>query len=248
MPDELTDFGLTKVPIADKARRVADVFRSVAGKYDLMNDLMSLGSHRLMKRFAVELTAVRPGDTVLDLAGGTGDMTALLSPLVGDKGQVILCDINSAMLETGRDRLLDQGLVGNIEYVQGDAEQLPFAAGQFNAITIAFGLRNVTDKLQALTDMLRVLKPGGRLVILEFSHARHPMIKSAYQAFASFWPQVGKVITGDRDSYQYLVESIRVHPDQDTLKAMMEDAGYKLVSYHNLADGIAAIHIGVKGD
>lgn len=247
MPDDLTDFGFTKVPIAEKAGRVAEVFRSVAGKYDLMNDLMSLGSHRLMKRFAVELTTIRAGDQALDLAGGTGDMAALLSPLVGESGQVTLCDINHTMLTVGRDRLVDRGLVANIQYVEGDAEQLPFPDGEFNVITIAFGLRNVTNKARALTEMLRVLKPGGHLVILEFSHARNPVVKSAYNAFANFWPRVGQLVTGDRDSYQYLVESIRVHPDQETLKAMMEDAGYTQASYYNLADGIAAIHTGIKG-
>ena len=247
MPDDLTDFGYERVPIPEKARRVADVFRSVAGKYDVMNDIMSLGTHRLMKRFAIELTAVRPGHQVLDLAGGTGDMTALLSPLVGNSGRVVLCDINFAMVIRGRDRLTDRGLVSNIDYIQADAELLPFAGEHFDAITIAFGLRNVTDKPAALASMLRVLKPGGRVVILEFSKPRNRLLRNAYGAFSGLWPRIGKAVAGDADSYRYLIESIDMHPDQDTLKEMMVSAGFTECRYHNLADGIAAIHIGIRG-
>jgi demethylmenaquinone methyltransferase/2-methoxy-6-polyprenyl-1,4-benzoquinol methylase len=211
-----------------------------------MNDLMSLGSHRLMKRFAVELSCAKPGDIVLDLAGGTGDLTKKLAPLVTPGGQVVLCDINDSMLSIGRQRLEDKGMVANVSYVQGDAEDLPFPDHQFNAVTMAFGLRNVTDKDAALRSIFRVLKKGGRLVILEFSAPVHPQLKKAYDAFSSVWPGVGEMITGDRDSYQYLVESIKMHPPQDELAQMMSDAGFSSVQYHNLLNGIAAIHQGVK--
>ena len=246
MPEDLTDFGYEKVPVAEKAKRVAGVFQSVAQRYDLMNDIMSLGTHRLMKRFAVELTAVRPGHQVLDLAGGTGDMTALLAPIVGDQGRIVLCDINHAMLERGRDRLIGDGIVGNIDCVQADAERLPFSDRHFDVITIAFGIRNVTDKSAAFESMLRVLKPGGRVVVLEFSKPRNRLLKSAYGVFSGLWPRVGQAVTGDRDSYRYLIESIEMHPDQDQLKEIMEDAGLTDCRYHNLADGIAAIHIGFR--
>jgi len=246
MPEDVTNFGFEKVPVAEKAKRVAGVFHSVAGKYDLMNDIMSLGSHRLMKRFAVEMAAVRPGERVMDLAGGTGDVTALLSPLVGDDGRVVLCDINYSMLALGRDRLVDRGIVGNVDYVQADAERLPFGDRQFDAITMAFGLRNVTDKSAALVSMLRVLKPGGRLMVLEFSRPQNTALRKSYEAFSGLWPHIGKVITGDSDSYKYLVESIQVHPDQEELKSMMHDAGFADCSYYDLAGGIAAIHMGVR--
>ena len=244
--DKTTHFGFKQVPIAEKAKHVAGVFSSVAEKYDLMNDVMSLGSHRLMKQFAVELTSARRGHTVLDLAGGTGDLTARLSPLVGKEGQVILCDINREMISEGRDRLLDRGLVGNISYVQGDAEHLPLPDDHINAITIAFGLRNVTDKDAALRSMLRVLKPGGRLVILEFSTPQNPIIKTGFDKFANLWPKFGQQLVKDSDSYQYLVESIKVHPDQDTLLAMLDDAGFIRTEYHNILSGVAAIHVGRK--
>jgi demethylmenaquinone methyltransferase/2-methoxy-6-polyprenyl-1,4-benzoquinol methylase len=246
MPEDVTNFGFEKVPVAEKAKRVAGVFHSVAGKYDLMNDIMSLGSHRLMKRLAVEMVAVRPGERVMDLAGGTGDITALLSPLVGDDGHVVLCDINYSMLALGRDRLVDRGIVGNIDYVQADAERLPFGDRQFDAITIAFGLRNVTDKPAALVSMLRVLKAGGRLMVLEFSRPHNAALRKSYEAFSGLWPHIGKVVTGDSDSYKYLVESIQVHPDQEELKSMMHDAGFADCRYHDLAGGIAAIHMGVR--
>ena len=247
MADEkTTHFGFRQVPIAEKAKHVAGVFSSVAEKYDLMNDVMSLGSHRLMKQFAVELTSARKGHTVLDLAGGTGDLTARLSPLVGKEGRVILCDINQAMLAEGRNRMLDKGLVGNISYVQGDAEKLPFPDNHVNAITIAFGLRNVTDKDAALRSMLRVLKPGGRLVILEFSTPQNPIVKSTFDKFSNLWPRFGEQLVKDADSYQYLVESIKMHPDQETLVTMLDDAGFIKTQYHNILNGIAAIHVGRK--
>lgn len=241
-----THFGFKKVPIAEKARRVASVFHSVADRYDVMNDLMSLGSHRLMKRFAVELTCARPGDNVMDLAGGTGDLAKRLTPLVGPSGQVVLCDINESMLTIGRQRLHDKGIVSNVSFVQGDAEDLPFPDNHFNAVTMAFGLRNVTNKGKALKSILRVLKSSGRIVILEFSRPVNSGIKQAYNAFSNLWPKVGKLITGDRDSYQYLVESIKMHPAQEELASIMTDAGFSSVKFHNLLNGVLAIHQGTK--
>jgi len=241
-----THFGFQQIPIAEKAGKVAEVFHSVAAKYDIMNDVMSLGSHRLMKQFTVELTSARKGHVILDLAGGTGDLTARMSPLVGAEGQVILCDINQSMLSQGRDRLLDAGIMDNVCFVQADAEKLPFPDNYINAITIAFGLRNFTRKEEAMKSMLRILKPGGRLVILEFSKPKNPIVKKGYDVFAGLWPKIGQTLTGDKDSYQYLVESIQMHPDQETLKQMMQTAGYIKCQYHNLLNGIAAIHTGRK--
>ena len=241
--DDTTHFGFQQVPIAEKASKVAEVFHSVAGKYDVMNDIMSLGSHRLMKQFAVQLTSARKGHIILDLAGGTGDLAAQLAPLVGDTGKVILCDINNSMLAEGRNRLIDAGLVGNVDYLQADAERLPFADDQLNTITMAFGLRNVTRKEVALKSMLRVLKPGGRLVVLEFSKAQNGLVRSAFDSFAGLWPKIGKALVNDADSYQYLVESIKMHPDQETLKQLMQEAGFERCEYHNLLNGIAAIHV-----
>ena len=246
MPEEQTQFGFQKVPLAEKARRVSGVFDAVASRYDLMNDLMSLGSHRILKRIAVEYTAARPGHSVLDLAGGTGDLTALLSPIVGDTGRVVLCDINRSMLSLGRDRLVDRGIVGNVQYVQGDAEKLPYPDEAFNAITISFGLRNVTDKDAALREMSRVLKPGGHAVILEFSKPQNTAVRAAYDAFTRLWPGVGKAVVGDSASYQYLVESILVHPGQVELENMMQAAGFDHCNYYNLLSGIVAIHTGSK--
>lgn len=246
MPEQHTHFGFQKVPISEKARRVAGVFDSVASRYDLMNDLMSLGTHRLMKRIAIEATGARPGHCIMDLAGGTGDLTTRLSRIVGDTGKVVLCDINQSMLQRGRDRLTDQGIVGNVDYVLGDAEHLPFPDDTFNAVTMAFGLRNVTDKDAALRSILQTLKPGGRIVVLEFSTPTNRGIRTAYDAFSKFWPKAGEMIVGDKESYQYLVESIRVHPDQVTLKIMMENAGYENCRFHNLLNGIVAIHTGSK--
>lgn len=241
-----THFGFKTVPMEEKAGKVAGVFHSVASRYDLMNDLMSLGSHRLIKRFTIELTRARAGDRIMDLAGGTGDLTEKLSPLVGREGQVVLCDINESMLNMGRDRLHNKGIVSNVEFVLGDAERLPFSDNYFNAVTMAFGLRNVTRKEEALKSILRVLKPGGRLIILEFSTAVNPGIRRAYEAFSTLWPKVGELITGDKESYQYLVESIKMHPTQEQLAAMMTDAGFASVKYDNLLNGVVAIHQGAK--
>ena len=245
--DRTTHFGYRDVPVGEKEKLVGRVFTSVASKYDLMNDLMSFGVHRIWKRWFTATSGVRDGDRVLDLAGGTGDIAALLLARVGDSGGVVLGDINAAMLRTGRDRLLDQGLVRNLDYAQLNAEALPFADRTFDAVTIAFGLRNVTDKPQALREMQRVLKPGGRALILEFSAVRSEWLKPLYD-FHSFQvlPRLGAFIAGDRESYQYLAESIRKHPDQATLKAMLEAAGFARVDVRNLSSGIVAIHRGYK--
>lgn len=244
---ETTHFGYQKVAVGEKARKVADVFDSVAGKYDLMNDLMSLGVHRLWKRFAVGLSNVRAGERVLDLAGGTGDLTCRLLPLVGSTGWVVLSDINASMLAEGRRRLIDEGAVGNIAYVQADAEKLPFPDNSFDCITIAFGLRNVTYKEQALSAMYAVLKPGGRAVILEFSQPVAPGLKPAYDLYSfSVLPILGKLVVRDADSYRYLAESIRMHPNQETLLKMMETAGFERCQYFNLTGGIVAVHRGYK--
>lgn len=246
MPEDLTDFGFKRVPIAEKAKRVAGVFDSVASRYDLMNDIMSLGSHRLMKHYAAEMAALRPGQRVLDLAGGTGDLAARLSPMVGEQGRVVLCDINAAMVAEGRDRLIDRGIGGNVDFVLGDAERLPFPDGTFDAITIGFGLRNVTDKDAALRSMFASLKAGGRLVILEFSRPRSPLVKGALDLFKQSWPMIGKAVADDSDSYHYLVESIEMHPDQKALMGMMKEAGFGACRYHDLAGGAAAIHFGIR--
>lgn len=242
-----THFGFQEVPVEEKADRVADVFHSVASKYDLMNDLMSGGVHRLWKRFTIELSAVRPGQKVLDIAGGTGDLAYKFSKLVGDKGQVVLSDINASMLNVGRDRLIDRGVDSNVQYVQLDAQHIPFEDNSFDCITISFGLRNVTDKDLALRSMLRVLKPGGRLLVLEFSKPKNSLLEKVYDQYSfRLLPMMGKLITNDADSYQYLAESIRMHPDQDTLKSMMNDAGFEQVEYHNMTGGIVALHKGIK--
>jgi demethylmenaquinone methyltransferase/2-methoxy-6-polyprenyl-1,4-benzoquinol methylase len=242
-----TDFGFKTVTEEEKVSLVADVFHSVAAKYDVMNDLMSFGIHRLWKRFTIDCSAVRPGQSVLDLAGGTGDLTALFSKRVGPAGKVVLADINASMLAVGRDKLRDQGLVDNIEYVQANAEALPFADNSFDIITIGFGLRNVTNKDAALASMFRVLKPGGRLLVLEFSKPQSELLSKAYDLYSfKLLPKMGQLIANDPDSYQYLAESIRMHPDQETLKQMMELVGFAEVSYHNLTGGIVALHRGYK--
>lgn len=242
-----THFGYKTVATEDKQAMVADVFHSVAAKYDLMNDLMSFGIHRLWKRIAIEMSGVRPGNRILDLAGGTGDLTKQFSRLTGPKGKVVLADINSSMLNVGRDRLADQGYVDNIEFVQANAECLPFEDNSFDVITIAFGLRNVTDKDAALRSMTRVLKPGGRLLVLEFSKPTNPLVSKAYDLYSfSALPFMGKLVTQDADSYRYLAESIRMHPDQETLKTMMESAGLERCTYHNLTSGVVALHRGLK--
>lgn len=245
--EDTTDFGFTQVDRDAKAGMVRGVFDSVASRYDLMNDLMSGGVHRLWKRFTIELSAARPGQTILDIAGGTGDLAARFSRLVGPEGQVILADINAAMLEVGRDRLIDKGATGNIEVVQADAQALPFEDNSVDCITIAFGLRNVTDKDMALRSMLRVLRPGGRLLVLEFSKPTSPLLGKAYDQYSfQILPAMGRLIAQDAESYRYLAESIRKHPDQDTLLGMMEDAGFAECRYHNMTGGIVALHQGLK--
>jgi len=242
-----THFGYEQIPVEEKQQRVAGVFHSVAAKYDLMNDVMSGGIHRLWKRFTIEASAARPGHRVLDIAGGTGDLAAKFSRLVGQEGHVILADINSSMLQVGRDKLTDNGIVGNIAYVQANAETLPFSDNYFDCITIAFGLRNVTDKDKSLASMLRILKPGGRLLILEFSRPAHTVLEKIYDRYSfSVLPFMGKLIADDPDSYRYLAESIRMHPDQKTLRAMMEHAGFVHCDYHNMTGGIVALHTGEK--
>ena len=244
--DETTHFGYQEVPVNEKQERVAEVFRSVATRYDIMNDLMSLGTHRLIKRFTIELSGLRQGNRILDLAGGTGDLSIRFSPIVGKEGHVVLADINAAMLKVGRDRIVDRGLQSNITVAQSDAECLPFSDNCFDCVCIAYGLRNVTRKEKALESILRVLKPGGRLLVLEFSKPQNRFISKAYDAFSELWPIAGKMIVGDSESYRYLVESIRVHPDQETLLAMLDDAGFVDTRFHNVLDGISAIHVGVK--
>ena len=244
---DTTHFGYRDVPVDEKEKLVGRVFTSVASKYDVMNDLMSFGVHRLWKRWFAATSGVRSGDRVLDLAGGTGDIAALLLPKVGTNGSVVLGDINAAMLRTGRDRLLDSGFVRNLYYAQINAQALPFADASFDAVTIAFGLRNVTDKDAALREMHRVLRVGGRALILEFSAVRQPWLKPLYE-FHSFevLPRLGAFIANDAESYRYLAESIRKHPDQAALKAMMENAGFANVDVRNLSAGIVAIHRGYK--
>jgi demethylmenaquinone methyltransferase / 2-methoxy-6-polyprenyl-1,4-benzoquinol methylase len=242
-----TDFGFERVSPEDKTRRVRAVFDSVVENYDLMNDLMSAGAHRLWKRFTLALANLRPGQRALDVAGGTGDLAAGLARQVGERGVVVLTDVNSRMLARGRDRLIDAGLAGRIECVQADAERLPFAEGCFDCITIGFGLRNVTDKAAALRSMYRTLRPGGQLLVLEFSRPRLPGLAPLYDAYSfRVLPLLGRVVAGDEASYRYLAESIRVHPDQDTLLAMMRQAGLEGCRYHNLSGGIVAVHRGYK--
>lgn len=256
MPDEQTgnmndssrtDFGFKTVDIDEKAALVGDVFGSVAGRYDLMNDLMSLGAHRLWKHFASSQSGLRAGGKVLDVAGGSGDMSRLFANQVGPAGKVVLTDINSSMLRQGQDKLVNEGIVGNIEYVLVDAEQLCFDDNEFDCVSISFGLRNVTNKDKALSSMFRVLKPGGRLLVLEFSKPVIPILEKLYDTYSfTAIPKIGKLVTGDEASYQYLVESIRKHPDQNTLKQMILEAGFDHVKVHNLSAGIVALHVGYK--
>ena len=242
-----TDFGFRDVPTGEKQKLVGQVFSSVARNYDLMNDLMSLGIHRVWKRYFTATAQVKRGDRVLDLAGGTGDIAALLKDRVGEAGSIVLGDINGEMLRVGRDRMTDRGRVRGFEYVQCNAEALPFPDASFDLVTIAFGLRNVTDKAAALREMLRVLKVGGQARVLEFSEVKADWFKPIYD-FHSFkiLPRLGQLFARDSDSYQYLAESIRMHPDQETLKAMMVDAGFERVTYHNMTGGIVALHRGIK--
>ncbi|MFO8025784.1 bifunctional demethylmenaquinone methyltransferase/2-methoxy-6-polyprenyl-1,4-benzoquinol methylase UbiE [Thiohalophilus sp.] len=242
-----THFGYQEVPYEEKVRKVAGVFHSVAGKYDLMNDLMSMGVHRLWKRYTLDMSGVRRGDQVLDLAGGTGDLAEKFSRMVGSEGSVTLADINESMLRMGRDRLINDGIVGNLRYVQANAECLPFPDNHFDAITIAFGLRNVTDKDAALRSMLRVLKPGKPLLVLEFSRPVIKPLNPVYDVYSfKVLPVLGKLFANDPDSYRYLAESIRKHPDQETLKGMMQEAGFERCEYYNLSGGIVALHRGYK--
>jgi demethylmenaquinone methyltransferase / 2-methoxy-6-polyprenyl-1,4-benzoquinol methylase len=245
--NDKTHFGYQEVPVGEKARRVAGVFSSVADNYDLMNDLMSFGIHRLWKRFTLGQTGLKPGDFALDLAGGTGDLARGLVRQVGETGKVVLADINAAMLEHGRSKLIDHGVAGNVEFVQADAERLPFPDRHFDCITIGFGLRNVTRKEAALASMYRVLKPGGRLLVLEFSKPIAPTLRSIYDQYSfKVLPQLGKWVAKDEASYRYLAESIRMHPDQETLKSMMETAGFERCSYFNLTGGVVALHRGYR--
>jgi len=247
MPASKSDvnFGHRKVSAEEKTELVSGVFQSVAQRYDLMNDLLSLGSHRVFKRMLVELSELRPGDRALDLAGGTGDITALLAPKVAPTGHVVLADLTADMMLVGRDRLLNGGHTA-VQYCQAQGEQLPFADASFDCVTIGFGLRNFTDKDAALRDILRTLKPGGVLLVLEFSKPTNPIVETGYRAFQALWPGMGAALVGDSASYQYLVESIREHPEQKVLKLMLADAGFAATEYHNLLGGIAAIHRGKK--
>ncbi len=246
-PPPEVDFGFQKVSAEEKTRRVGQVFSSVASNYDLMNDLMSLGIHRLWKRHFVATSGVRSGDRVLDLAGGTGDIAALLRPRVGEGGSVVIGDINADMLATGRDRLTDRGLLAGLEYVRLNAEALPFPESSFELVTIAFGLRNVTDQPTALREMFRVLKPGGKLLVLEFSEVTEPWLKPLYDIHSfDVLPRLGQLFANDAASYRYLAESIRKHPNQEALKQLLEQAGFARVQYRNLSAGIVAIHSGVK--
>ncbi|MDQ8039178.1 MAG: bifunctional demethylmenaquinone methyltransferase/2-methoxy-6-polyprenyl-1,4-benzoquinol methylase UbiE [Rickettsiella sp.] len=241
--DETTDFGYKKVSISEKTLRVSQVFHSVASKYDLMNDLMSLGMHRLWKRVTVELSQVRPNDKVLDVAGGTGDLTRLFAKRVGEHGKVTLLDINESMLAIGRDRLIDSALIDNVQVLQANAEALPFGDDHFDCLSIAFGLRNVTDKMTALQSMYRVLKPGGCLLILEFSKPILSFLQTLYDRYSfDILPKLGQWIVNDALSYQYLVESIRCHPDQESLKSLILAAGFDQCEYHNFSGGIVALH------
>ncbi|MGV3346648.1 bifunctional demethylmenaquinone methyltransferase/2-methoxy-6-polyprenyl-1,4-benzoquinol methylase UbiE [Enterobacteriaceae bacterium LUAb1] len=244
---DTTHFGFRTVAKGEKAEMVADVFHSVAGRYDLMNDLMSFGIHRIWKRYTIDCSGVRRGHRVLDLAGGTGDLTAKFARLVGDEGEVVLADINSSMLTMGREKLRNKGLAGNVNYVQANAEMLPFPDNYFDCITISFGLRNVTEKDKALASMFRVLRPGGRLLVLEFSKPTIALLSKAYDAYSfHLLPRIGQIVAKDAESYRYLAESIRMHPDQETLKEMMQTVGFENTTFTNMTGGIVALHRGFK--
>ena len=241
------DFGFSEVPLEEKVKKVKGVFDSVAGNYDIMNDVMSMGIHRIWKRKTIELSGVRPGHKVLDLAGGTGDLTKAFAKRVGRDGKVVLADINESMVRVGRDRLINEGIAGNVDYTITNAEALAFPDNTFDVATIAFGLRNVTNKDKALAELCRVLKPGGQLLILEFSKVTQPMLSKLYDFYSfNILPKMGKIIADDEASYQYLAESIRMHPDQETLKQMMLDAGFDKAEYINMSEGIVALHRGWK--
>ena len=245
--EDKTHFGYQTVETSKKKQLVGQVFDSVADRYDVMNDLMSFGVHRLWKRFTINQTGVRAGQSVLDLAGGTGDLALKLHQRVGPSGNVMLSDINASMLSVGRDRMIDSGVAGNMQYALADAEQLPFAENSFHCVTMAFGLRNVTDKQRALNSIFSTLKPGGRLLVLEFSKPILPVLSKAYDAYSfSALPAMGKLVANDAESYRYLAESIRQHPDQETLLGMMQTAGFERCEYHNMTGGIVALHKGFK--
>lgn len=247
MSENKTDFGFKQVEVKEKAKLVANVFSSVASRYDVMNDVMSFGAHRIWKRLLASHTNLQPGQHALDVAGGTGDISMLLSRQVGSNGSVTLTDINQEMLDQGRMKLIDKGYADNINFVRADAENLPFDKNSFDCVTIAFGLRNVTDKNAALSSMYKVLKPGGRLLILEFSKPTSSLLSKIYDGYSfNILPKMGKYIARDEDSYKYLAESIRMHPDQETLKSMMLDAGYERCAYYNMTGGIVALHKGIK--
>jgi len=244
---EQTHFGFKQVAKDQKETMVADVFHSVAAKYDVMNDLMSLGIHRIWKRYTIDCSGIRPGQKVLDLAGGTGDLAAKFSRIVGETGQVTLADINHSMLMVGKEKLTNMGIMSNLNYVQANAEALPFPDNHFDLVTMAFGLRNVTEKLNALASIYRVLKPGGRLLVLEFSKPSSEMLSKIYDTYSfHLLPKMGKLVANDSESYQYLAESIRMHPDQETLEGMMKEVGFEQTSYTNLTGGIVALHRGFK--
>jgi len=245
--EPLTDFGFEKLPLRQKQQRVAQVFDSVAPRYDLMNDVMSLGLHRLWKRFALARTALRPGQSALDVAAGSGDLAGGLVRQVGRNGTVVVTDINARMLALGRDRLTDRGYIGNVHYVQANAQTLPFSARTFHCVSIGFGLRNVTDKGAALASMFRVLKPGGRLLVLEFSRPHLGPLEGLYDLYSfQMLPRLGEWLANDAASYRYLAESIRRHPDQEALKTLMQEQGFERCEYHNLARGIVALHVGFR--
>ena len=244
-----THFGYQEVPETEKEQLVRGVFSNVASKYDLMNDLMSLGVHRLWKRFTVDLARPRPGQRVLDLAGGTGDLAAAIYPRVRPNGSIVVSDINPEMLAVGESRLADKGIIAGVEFVEANAEDLPFPDREFDLITLAFGIRNMTHPERALKEIHRVLKTGGRVLILEFSHPRWPGLQTIYDMYSfKLLPRIGELVAKDRESYQYLVESIRRFPDQETFKMMMEDAGLERVEVFNLSGGIVALHRGFRMD
>lgn len=247
MSNKTTHFGYSEVAWDDKASRVSQVFDSVAGRYDIMNDLMSMGVHRAWKRFTVDLACVQRHEQVLDLAAGSGDLSLAMAKRLGPRGQIVLADYNASMLAQGRDRMLDAGHAGCSEFVQADAEALPFADDSFDLMTIGFGLRNVRDKDKALASMFRVLKPGGRLLVLEFSKPTNPLLEKLYDTYSfEILPRLGQAVANDADSYRYLAESIRMHPDQDTLKGMLDKAGFERTQYYNLTGGVVAVHRGYK--
>ncbi len=247
MKEKTTHFGYEDVAVGEKASRVRGVFDSVASKYDIMNDLMSMGVHRLWKKQAIELSGAREGWQILDLAGGTGDLSIQFAKIVGPDGHVVLSDINASMLENGRERLINEGVLGNVEYAQINAETIPFPDNTFDCITISFGLRNVTDKERALRSIYKALKPGGRLLVLEFSRPTNEKFRSVYDFYSfNILPVIGKVVADDEDSYRYLAESIRMHPDQETLRGMMDEAGFDRTEYFNMTGGIVALHRGFK--